>query len=96
MIILKFNKDWLPHLSDWDPDFDPFKYYWAVEDGLFRNNKDGEADLIALDAPGGEFLHRINLSMIKFTDIVNLYDSDLSVKNPNFHYDKNGKWTYKD
>ena len=74
MLQLRFREEWMPHHSDWDKSFDPFKYEWAVDDGRFHLYNDDElVDIVALGAPNGEWL-RIARNLINLTDVINLYD----------------------
>ena len=54
--------------------YNPFKYEWAIEDGRFHSfNNDEFVDLVALDAPNGEWI-RIQRKLINLTDVINLYE----------------------
>ena len=74
MLKLRFREEWMPHHSDWDKSFDPFKYVWVIEDGRFHaHNNDEFVDIAAVDAPHGEWM-RLSRNLINLTDVINLYE----------------------
>ena len=74
MLKLRFREEWLPHHSDWDKSFDPFKYVWVIEDGRCHAHNDDEfVDIAAVDAPHGEWM-RLSRNLINLTDVINLYE----------------------
>lgn len=85
--------EWLPLYSDWDDLFDPFAYEWVIENGRWHDSNEF-VDLKAVDAPNGEWM-RIRRDQITLCDIINLYDSDLSLKSDAYDYDENGNWIFK-
>jgi len=92
MIKIRFRREWTPAISDWDDDFDPCAYEWVVEDGRWHNSHEF-VDIRALNAPKGEWL-RIGRAKITLTDIINLYDSDLSSKSDAYGYNEKGEWVF--
>ena len=84
----------MPHHSDWEKSFDPFKYEWAVEDGRFHLYNDDElVDIVALGAPNGEWL-RIARNLINLTDVINLYEDGHCKPNDAYYGWVDGKYVF--
>ena len=93
MLKLRFKEEWMPRYCDWNKSFDPFKYEWAIEDGRFHScNNDEFVDLVALDAPNGEWI-RIQRKLINLTDVINLYE-DCHCKPSNAYGWVNGEYVF--